>query len=92
MCEGGTSDGRPACHGHRRPSPEPELHDAEDDLQVVSIPGAQAARVVEQRGLQELTLPLVKHLQGGSVASMACGVVGSGVGGVGRLVCRRVNE
>ena len=45
-------------------SPEPELHDAEDHLQVVAVPGAQAPRVVEQRGLQELALALIKHLRG----------------------------
>jgi hypothetical protein len=28
------------------------------------VPGAQAPRVVEQRGLQELALALIKHLRG----------------------------
>ena len=59
-----TQHGSVAAPGRGR-TPEPELHEAEDDLQVVAAALPQAARVVQQRRLQELLLLGVQQLQQG---------------------------
>ncbi len=50
---------QPAITGSQAAAPEPELHHSEHHPQVVSVTGAQAASVVEQRCLEELALLVI---------------------------------